>query len=212
MSRYGLFLGSLQRAGRLDRTADTAGLVTPEAVAAFSAELKCRVSSVTLAPTVSKVRRTAELIAPGRDFAWLKEIERDLALVAGAARQVSARCNERTPRRGRPHAGLRGGHKQRRLAPEPGPAGRNGLMIAILALCPVRRRNFAALELGDSFVRQDKVWQIVLKRTKSGRPDERPLPAYLDAILPTTDRPCCDRVKVLLTERGEAVTLRASYA
>ena len=41
MSRYGLLLGYLQRAGRLDPTADTAGLVTPEAVAAFTAELKC---------------------------------------------------------------------------------------------------------------------------------------------------------------------------
>jgi hypothetical protein len=29
---------------------------------------------------------------------------------------------------------------------------RNGLMIAILALCPIRLKNFAALELGRTFL------------------------------------------------------------
>jgi hypothetical protein len=30
---------------------------------------------------------------------------------------------------------------------------RNGLMVALLAFCPIRRKNFAALEVGRSFIK-----------------------------------------------------------
>ena len=196
--RYGLFLGYLQRADRLARMADTAGLVTPEAVAAFTAELKCRVSSVTLAQTVSKVRRTAELIAPRRDFAWLKEIERDLALVAVPQDKFPrVVMSEHLVEAGltlvyEADTSTAGSPRSRALL------ARNGLMIAMLALCPVRRRNFAALELGDSFVRQDKVWQIVLKRTTSDLCRRSSMLPSI-AISPLTERSYGDRVKVLST-------------
>jgi site-specific recombinase XerD len=54
---------------------------------------------------------------------------------------------------------------------------RNGLMIALLAYCPVRLKNFAALEIGRSFVNSDGTWWIVLTaaETKEKRPDERPV-------------------------------------
>jgi site-specific recombinase XerD len=58
---------------------------------------------------------------------------------------------------------------------------RNGLMIALLAHCPIRRKNFAALEIGRSFVNVDGTWWIVLTaaETKEKREDERPVPAEL---------------------------------
>jgi len=43
------------------------------------AELKERVSSVTVYGSIHKLRRTVQLIAPDRDLGWLIEIERDLA-------------------------------------------------------------------------------------------------------------------------------------
>jgi hypothetical protein len=37
---------------------------------------------------------------------------------------------------------------------------RNGLMITLLARCPIRLKNFAALEIGRSFLNVDGRWWI----------------------------------------------------
>ena len=79
--RYGYFLDFLDRSGHLDRAAEAGAQVTPEVIAAFIAELQARVSSVTVARTIYKVRRAAQCIAPDRDFAWLAELEKDLVLL-----------------------------------------------------------------------------------------------------------------------------------
>ena len=55
--------------------------VTVENVDAYIAELKDRVGSVTVHGSISKLRRAAQYMAPGRDFNWLAEIGKDLALV-----------------------------------------------------------------------------------------------------------------------------------
>src|SRR5262249_12920876 len=58
---------------------------------------------------------------------------------------------------------------------------RNGLLVALLALCPIRLKNFAALQIGQTFKEINGRWWIALPGnvTKSGRPDERPVPAWL---------------------------------
>ena len=58
---------------------------------------------------------------------------------------------------------------------------RNGLMIALLARCPIRLGNFAGLRIGRQIRRIGDIWWIVLEaaETKSGRPDERPVPEIL---------------------------------
>ena len=63
---------------------------------------------------------------------------------------------------------------------------RNGLMIALLALCPIRIKNFAALKIGDTFKEVHGSWWIALPSisTKSRRPDERRVPELLN---PTID-------------------------
>ena len=80
-NRYGLFLDFLQRHGRLDPAKGATTLVTPENVNGFVTELQARVRSVTVWNSVYKLRRAAQLIAPGADFGWLTEIEKDIALV-----------------------------------------------------------------------------------------------------------------------------------
>jgi integrase len=62
---------------------------------------------------------------------------------------------------------------------------RSGVMLALLALCPVRLKNFAALTLGTSFCRVGERWWIVLGRgeTKGGRADERFVPAELNGAI-----------------------------
>jgi integrase len=62
---------------------------------------------------------------------------------------------------------------------------RNGLMIALLALCPIRPKNFAGLEIGHTFKEVDGSWWITLPGhlTKSRRPDERRVPALLNRFI-----------------------------
>jgi len=81
VSRYGAFLGFLERNRRLDCDAAAAAQVTFTNVQSYLADLTCRVSSVTVWNCIYKLRRAAELLAPAVDFSWLGEIEKDLALV-----------------------------------------------------------------------------------------------------------------------------------
>ena len=177
--RYGYFLDFLDRCGRLDRAADAAAQVKPEAIAAFIAELQDRVSSVTVSRTIYKVRRAAECIAPKRDFAWLTEIEKDLVLLERPKNDFDRIVlTERLVEAGlalihEGEADTHGSWLRRALRV------RNGLMVALLAACPIRLKNFAALEIGRSFLKLEGGWWIGLEETKSRRPDHRPVPSFL---------------------------------
>ena len=65
----------------LDLKAPATTQVTPKNIEAYMADLKDRVNSVTAWNCIYKVRRAAQLMAPGEDFSWLREIENDLAFV-----------------------------------------------------------------------------------------------------------------------------------
>jgi integrase len=62
---------------------------------------------------------------------------------------------------------------------------RNGLMIALLAFCPIRLKNFSALEIGHTFKKIQGRWWIALPSitTKSHRPEERCVPALLNRYI-----------------------------
>jgi integrase len=64
---------------------------------------------------------------------------------------------------------------------------RNGLMVAMLAMHPIRLRNFATLEIGRNFFEIKGSWWIELSasKTKEGRPDERRID---DLLAPALDR------------------------
>ncbi|MGO9235046.1 MAG: site-specific integrase [Methylocella sp.] len=183
--RYGYFVDHLMRNDIFKPDAPPAGQVTPDRVETFVEELRARVSSVTTANTIHKLRRAAELLDPNRDFTWLAELEKDFALMmrpqskdhrivdpdrlfeAGLALIEEATDNP----------ALMPLRRARQV--------RNGLMVALLTLCPIRLKNFAALELQASFRRVGRRWWIVLDRkdTKSRRPDERRVPRDLDAAI-----------------------------
>ena len=76
--RCGYFFDFLSRSGRLEMSATAGAQITPENVEAYVAELKSRVSSVTVYGRVQKLRRFVQLVAPDRDLDWLIEIERQL--------------------------------------------------------------------------------------------------------------------------------------
>jgi hypothetical protein len=148
--RYGAFLEFLQRSGRLERNAAAATQVTLPNVEAYITDLKSRVRSVTIWNCIYKLRRAGQLLAPTADLSWLAEIEKDLALVMEPRSKF-----DRLVLTGRlVEAGMTLVVEAERFARHDlGRARgvRNGVMIALLALCPIRLKNFAALEMGHTF-------------------------------------------------------------
>jgi integrase len=71
---------------------------------------------------------------------------------------------------------------------------RDGLQLALLALRPLRKRNFAALQIGKHLVREGVDWRLVIDRseTKTKQPIDVPFPddlvpelhAYLERYRP----------------------------
>jgi integrase len=182
--RYGLYLDFLQRNGRLDPVRGVITLVTPDNVDGFITELQARVRSVTVWNSVYKLRRAAQLIVPGADFGWLTEIEKDIALVM-VPRSKAERLvlTERLV-----EAGLiliREAEMFGKTALARAIGVRNGLLIALLALHPVRIKNFAALTIGDTFVNIDGRWwlRIPSDDTKSYRVDQRQIPAFITDLV-----------------------------
>jgi hypothetical protein len=159
-------------------------LVTPDNVNEFIAELQARVRSVAVWNSVYKLRRAAQLIAPAGDFGWLAEIERDIALVmiprSKADRLV---LTERLV-----EAGLVLIKEAEMFGKTPVARAigvRNGLLIALLALHPIRIKNFAALAIANTFVNLDGRWwlHVPADDTKSDLVDQRQVPGFItDAV------------------------------
>jgi integrase len=183
-NRYGLYLDHLQRHGWLDPAMSAKTLVTPDSVNAFVAELKARVRSVTVWNSVYKLRRAAQLIVPGRDFGWLTEIEKDVALVMEprpkADRLVLA---ERLVEAG--VTLIREAEMFSKTAHARATGVRNGLLIVLLALHPIRVKNFAALTIGNTFVNVDGRWWLHIPSddTKSKRLDQRQVPEFITDLV-----------------------------
>jgi len=173
--RYGYLLDYVERSEGLDRNAEAASYVTLDRVDRFVTELRTRIRSVTVYATIYKVRRTAQLLAPGRDFIWLREIEKDLALMM----QPKSKFDRLVYNHVLLEAGMtlmaEADSSTRRSALARARQFRNGLMVAVLAAHMIRLKNFAALEIGRSFRRINDTWWIVLpaSETKEERADER---------------------------------------
>jgi hypothetical protein len=148
-NRYGLYLDFLQRNGSLDPAKGASTLVTPDNVKGFITELQARVRSITVWNSVYKLRRAAQLIAPGTDFEWLTEIEKDVALVM----VPRSKANRLVLTERLVEAGLtliRAAEMFGKTALARAIGVRNGLLIVLLALHPIRVKNFAALTVADT--------------------------------------------------------------
>ena len=183
-NRYGLYLDYLNRNGRFDPAQNAMALITPDNVNAFIGELQGRVRSVTVWNSVYKLRRAAQLIAPDFDFGWLTEIEKDVALVMIPRSKIDRLVlTERLV-----EAGLtliREAEMFGKTAVARAVGVRNGLLVALLALHPIRIKNFAALAIADTFININGRWwlHIPSEDTKSHRVDERQVPEFMTAAV-----------------------------
>ena len=120
--------------------------MTPENVDVYLAEAKDRISSTTVYVSISSLRRAARYMVPGLDLTWLAEIAKDLALVA----QPRSKFDRVVLPERLIEAGLtliqEAEHSQTMTKLARATQVRNGLMVALLAFRPIRRKNFAALD------------------------------------------------------------------
>ncbi len=185
--RYGYFLDFIDRRGLLDPNKAAGGHVTPENVDTYLEELTARVGSVTVQGSICKLRRACELVDPTCNMSWLADIEKDLALVM----RPRSKADRWVLTEVLVEAGLTliAEAENSRKMSKLGQARqvRNGLMVAMLAMHPIRLKNFADLEIGRNFVEIKDSWWIVLSasETKEGRPDERRID---DLLQPALDR------------------------
>lgn len=180
-ARYGQFMGFLRLTGRLNMNAAAAAQVTPANVEAYIEDLtKRKLSSVTAWNCIYKLRRAAQLLSPKADFDWLAEIEKDLALVMEPKSKLDRLVmTEQLVKAGLTLITEAKHHTRAKFVRARGI--RNGLMLALLALCPIRRKNFAALEIGKTIRQIKGRWWITLpgKATKMRSPEERPVADWL---------------------------------
>ena len=204
--QYGYYLGFLDRNGLLELDGPPASNVTATKVHAYLAKLKARLSSMTVFTRICRLRRAAQYMAPAHDLTWLAEIGKDLALVA----RPRSKFGRLVLTEVLVEAGLKLIDEAERSAKLTKLARacrvRNGLMVALLGFCPIRRKNFGELEIGRSFVKIRGQWWIVLSaaETKEKRADERPVNELLTSII---DRYIAEHRPVLARSTGGPMAL-----
>jgi integrase/recombinase XerD len=186
-SRYSYLLYFLAARGKLNHYGPAAASVTEENILDYVRFLEPRVSSVTLAMSLSKIARVAACLAPERDWRWLRRIVRRLGLRA----RPRDRRHEVVEIKELFRLGLRlmgQAEMNKNLTPfRRALAYRDGLIIALFAADPLRLANIAALEIGRTLIKDGTTWsfEIPAEETKERR-------LHL-AILPDWCSPRLDR-------------------
>ena len=195
---YGRYLGWLQRRGRLDPAASARTLLNEGWVEEYLTDPAQPVASSTVLNRAADLRLFANAVLPELDWGWLGQLE-------AAMRQQARPLRD-------PRLGLRTVAElvelgERLMGEEAAAAAtpfqallayRDGLIVALLPLVPLRLTNFAALELGRTLIRRGDTWWIAVpgEETKTKRPYERPFPErllpalghYLDRVRPALAR------------------------
>jgi integrase/recombinase XerD len=179
---YGRFLTYLAKAEMLDPHSNPADAITPDAVRGYVADLQHFGNKPgTVHVRLQHLREMGKVFDPGRDWSFIaRAMARMHALRRGRdpfsqGRFVSSdelldlgmrlMADPRTET-ARPHALVQ---------------YRDGLLIAFLAVVPLRLKNLAELSLGETLVRSGETWSVVFggAATKTHRAMEFPWPEFL---------------------------------
>ena len=182
--RYGYFLTFLKESRRFDAAASCESLLTPGNVDALVHRMRNEWSATTLFMTIQKLKQIAHHLVPSTNFKWLSDIAGDLKAEGGPVKQRPIMDASELVIAGLTLAAECSGHESLKDL-ETALNVRNGLMVAMLASCPIRAKNFAGLTLGRSLRYTQSCWWIDLpgSETKNGRPDMRILPEFLSPVL-----------------------------
>jgi integrase len=184
---YGRWLTFLSRQGLLNDNVSPADRITPEAVRAYLQELDALANKKnTILARLEELTEMAKVMGPERDWRFLKRLS---ARVRARAEPASAKASRLVGTDQLVGLGLALIEKAARQSTPLRSAllFRDGLIIAFLALRPLRLRNLAGLTLGKDLVRVGENWSIVLPpaATKTHVTLEYSWPEPLKAALET---------------------------
>ena len=160
--------------------------LTIERVRLFVSKLAETNIPISVASLVDALYQAARVMMPECDWSWLKAVKARLYVAAPAH-----------PARGPVITSVQLLDLGQQLMDESKPAPdvpisknnairyRDGLMIALLAFIPIRRKNLAALEIGRHLVREGDSWFVIFpgEETKTGTPIEFRVPELLESYL-----------------------------
>lgn len=206
MQGYGQYLSCLLRHGLLDADQAPEDRVSPERIAMFVDELQGRVSSWSVAMMVEGCLRMLVVMAPDRDWSWLRTIVSKLKTIAKGERDKRAHMVDARQL-------LALGISLMDDALEAGEgyfaatAMRDGLIIALLSCCPIRIANLSAIQIGKHLLFDRDRYRLFFteEETKTSHPYQAELPPsltpYVDAYLRIHRRTLLARGEGVTTER-----------
>ena len=178
---YGHALAWLERRGLLDPCQSPDARWTPERLRRYVEEMQLRLRPATVQNRLIALERALAVLVPRSDRSTLRAAIRNATVRPDAARK---RSRLQDPARlvalgfELMSDAERGRHKNRR---KNAAVYRDGLQIALLAVRPFRKRNFADLRIGTHLIRHGGAWWLVLRpeETKTQQPVEVPFPGEL---------------------------------
>lgn len=178
---YGYALAWLERHGRLASLEPPAARWTAEVLRAYVTDMKGHLSDATVVNRVLALERALTVIAPKANRVIFRALIRNLS--------ASVATRSKRPRLRDPAQLVELGHQlmaDADVGVDPSPRKnavryRDGLQIALLALRPLRKRNFAGLQIGTHLVEINGRWWLIIpaEETKTARPVEVPFPEQL---------------------------------
>ncbi|MGH9642752.1 MAG: hypothetical protein ACRD3Q_10020 [Terriglobales bacterium] len=206
---YGQWLSFLVRNGQLDPALSPEVRANPQRFEGFVTQVQQRgVAPWSVAMMVQGIQRMLAVIAPAHELTWLSVTVSNLKRLAKPDRDRLAHMVD--PRQ-LYHLGLDPMKEAARNADRDNyfaaTMGRDGLMIALLACCPVRIGNFTQIAIGRHLVFDVDRYRLSFdaEETKTNQPYEGELPPelspYLDEYLRVHRAKLLVRGKVEVTDR-----------
>jgi integrase/recombinase XerD len=179
---YGRWLTWLDARRLLDPALGPDARVTPEHISRYVADLRLINAPYTVLARVQELYQAIQVMVPGRDWAWLRRIENQVRHIAVSVRNKRSRVIpvEMLAAFGielMTHADIPESDTPLKRACQ----FRDGLMIALLAARPLRRRNLVSIEIGRHLVRSADGYLLLFDdfETKNGEVIDVPFPRAL---------------------------------
>jgi integrase/recombinase XerD len=178
---YRRWLGYLDLSYRADLRLSPPARITPIRVRTYIEQISTEVRATTVATNIYDLYYAARLIAPNEDWRWLKAIHSRLA----ARAKPLDRFNQLVPARQTLDLGIALMDEAIDLPPDAHHRRefryRNGLILVLLSLWPIRRRSIAAITLTNHVKLDEDGVTLLLYRqdTKSKRQEHYSVPDHL---------------------------------
>jgi integrase/recombinase XerD len=167
VNSYGRWLQWLDRHSQMTPIDSPGDRISPDRVRAYLADLERHSATQTVINRLIDLSMAARVMDPGRDWSWIQRLLRPIQARHNLGLGLMAAAERKNP-------------ECRRAT-----AYRDGLLIALLAVRPLRMRNLVGLTLDRTLVLRGEQWwiQIPAGETKTRKPIELPWPEPLVASL-----------------------------